>query len=60
MKKLILKINTLNMADNSLCYFHRYRLLRHGHSIFPCFDFDNMKSVKDRIKVISKTKMDNI
>ena len=53
-------INTLKMAKNHLRYVNRHHLLRHGDRIFPYFDFDNVKFVKDRIKRIAKTKMDNI
>ena len=53
-----IEINTLNMADNYLCYLHCHHLLRHGDRIFPYFYFENMKFVKDRIRGISRTNMD--
>ena len=48
------------MADNHIFYVPCHHILRHGDRNFPYSDFENMRFVKDRIKVIAKTKMDNI
>ena len=48
------------MAYNHLRILHRHHLHWHGDKIFPYFDFENMKFVKDRIKGITKTMMDKI
>ena len=44
--------NILNMTNNRVCLLHLHHLLLHGISIFPYFDFKNMKFVSDRIKRI--------
>ena len=48
------------MDDNHVCLLHRHHILWHGSRIFTYFDLDDMNFVKDRIKVIAMTKMENI
>ena len=55
-----ISINTFNISNNHLHILHHHHLHRHGDKIFPYFDIENMKFVKDRIKGIAKTKMNKI
>ena len=48
------------MDDNHICIIHPHHIHRHGGKLFPCFDFENMNFVKNRIKGIAKTKMNKI
>ena len=48
------------MDNNNLRYLHCHHLFWHCDRILPYFEFDNMEFVKDSIKGITKTKMENI
>ena len=55
-----IEINTFKMDENHLLILHHHHLYRHGHTIFPCFGFENMNFIKDRIKGIAITNTEKI
>ena len=59
-KEVKIAINTLKIVNNHPHNFHPHHLLQHGDRIFPFFDFENVKFVKNRIKKTAKTRMGNI
>ena len=48
------------MDNNHIRLLHCHHLHWHGIGIFPYFDFDNMKSVADRIKGLQNSLMNKI